>query len=53
MACYTVVDLPAAEFHDDESIEVRKGAVTTVKKISGDDHPRVVTNEGQSPRGGS
>ena len=33
MACYTAVeDLTSAEFHDDECIEVRKRAVTTVKK---------------------
>jgi len=48
MACPTVVeDLTAAGLQDDECIEVR--AVTTVKK-SVANHPRVVPNEGQSPR---
>lgn len=48
MACNTVVeDLTAAGLQDDECIEVR--AVTTVKK-SVANHPRVVPNEGQSPR---
>jgi hypothetical protein len=50
MACYTAVeDLTAAEFHDDECIEVRNRAVTTVKESLAN-HPRVVANEGQSPR---
>ena len=48
VACRTVVeDLMAGELQDDECIEVR--AVTTVKK-SVANHPRVVPNEGQSPR---
>ena len=48
VGCHTVVeDLTAAGLQDDKCIEVR--AVTTVKK-SVANHPRVVPNEGQSPR---
>jgi hypothetical protein len=48
MACNTEVeDLTAAGLQGDECIEVR--AVTTVKK-SVANRPRVVPNEGQSPR---